>query len=278
MTENEGQKNRLETAQGCAIIDEIKREGHEMGDILPSLVESSKYVLVGENHSIVYDLLKQNITAMLGKLKDMGLTHLAVEVSSDAQVLIDDVDPTENDALSRLRRSFKEKGLFGFHDSNFEMIIRALELGIKVVAIDKPRWGVSDENTMNAMYQNMRDRHMQEILNKTIPEDSHVLIYIGSRHVHKRCVESDRTSSDIDSYSKVRRLGTLLSEKEGDESVLSIDTAYPGHDMSGLIIPDGRSYSSPRVDQPKQVWVVPNSGIFEGDSRVVASDLRILLI
>lgn len=278
--ENTITANVISDAMSSAIVEEARREGLPLKDALPDIVGSARFTLLGEYHWREFEILKTIVSDIIPNLKEAGLTHLAIEVSSDTQPILDSFDPSMPNAAIELEKLIREAGIKWLNEFDLQMIISAMQENIKVLAIDKPEPGYFDERLNNtAPYQNSRDLHMQQVLDTHTDPDSHVLIYIGSSHVHKSSVESDKESISSHRSVKITRLGALLSRSINDPgAVVSIRALLGGHKISGYYY-DNDSYIAPggSGDVYTDAIIVPEKGIFKGGAST-DSDFATLLI
>lgn len=242
------------------------------------IIKDKKFVLVGEYHlpSPSCELLRTAIVELLPNLREAGFTHIALEISSEFQERIDNLDVSKK-SINEIEKELGDIVSYGVG----KILIVAKQLGFKILCIDYPpasklaREGKlsSLSSERRAVLENYRDFYMMKRIEQEIQEreekgeECKFLIYIGEAHIHKRSVES---------YGKFKvvRLGARLSKKYKDE-VISFRFQLPESSFDKLF------YSS----QPKiidivketsfkqgEIYFVEDSGVFKGDPRVSATD------
>ena len=140
----------------------------------------TKIMFLGEFHSVVH-AAEPEVIKILEKAKELGITHYATEFQfSTYQSAIDDY-------LNGIISFDALKGSKNIGDRDINIIKKAKELGIKVIALDLDSrmrdnkegfWGTTDQ----------RNRHWFDLIDKKISEakkkgiEAKVLIYCGSAH------------------------------------------------------------------------------------------------
>ena len=159
----------------------------------------------------------------------------------------------------------------GWDEGNFDILIMAKLLGLKVVLIDYDD-GRVDSMKDNAKYQNERGSQMFSTLKSQIDQKSKVLVFIGNAHVHKKMVEGYADG-------KIKRLGMHLAEEYGDNRVSSV--RFVGNKSSFDRLPSfmSKAPSPEKISEGKnEVVILPDVGPIKGDERVSATDYIITTI
>jgi len=241
-----------------------------VSEALVGLIKEKQFVLVGEHH-LDYECepIRQEIAVALVKLQQEGLTHIALEASASKQQDVDSLDFGD----PKIKQILKEHrvGGAGWGEGNFDILIMAKRLGIKVILIDHND-GRANSARDNAQWQNERDTNMMASIQSQIDDKSKVLVFIGSAHVHKRSVEKFQDG-------RVTRLGTRLSEQYGSDTVSSIRHINQGDNFDGLLSFMSKTPTTEKISKgKKEVVILPDSGPIKGDERVTATDYLITII
>ena len=238
----------------------IESKKKNVSDALIKIIKEKKFILIGERHLSDCEPIRNEVAASLAGLKKEGLTHIALESESKNQLFIDSLDYSNSKILEALKEG---KISNGWEDGNYNVLIEAKRLGLQVVLIDYDD-GREDKDRDNAKWQNARDNHMGETINSQIDNNSKMLVFIGSGHVHKKEVEGYADG-------KTKRLGMLL-EEENPDAVASIRFVGRGSQFDGL--PFMSKTPSPDKLFPKggNVVILPDEGPIKGDPRVSAAD------
>jgi len=247
----------------------VEQNKKQVADALSRLFEKNKFVLVGESHLSESEPVRHEIVKALARLQKEGLTHIALEALLSNQTIVDSLDFTD----PQIRQTLKQKKVagIGWGEGNFDILIAAKLLELKVVLIDYDD-GRPDSMRDNAQWQNQRDERMTEALLSQITEDSKVLVFIGSSHVHKKIVEGYADG-------KVKRLGARLAEKFGEESIASI--RYVGREQGFDNLPNfmSKTASPDKISQGKnEIVIIPDQGPVKGDDRVSTADYIITIV
>jgi hypothetical protein len=267
-TRAEAKKTELTEAERTC-QEFVEQNKKQVSEALSRLFENNKFVLVGESHLSESEPLRHEIVKALGELQKEGLTHIALEVNSSSQAIVDNLDFTD----PQIRQILKERKVagIGWGEGNMDILIASKLLGLNVVLIDHDD-GRPDSMRDNAQWQNQRDERMVETLRSQIAEDSKVLVFIGSSHVHKQMVEGY-------SDGKIKRLGMRLVEEYSQERVASV--RYVGRSKSFDNLPGfmSKTPSPDKISRGKnEVVIIPDQGPVKGDDRVSAADYIITVV
>lgn len=248
----------------------VKANKQTVSDALVTLIKNKRFVLVGEHHlDSECEPIRREIAVALVKLQQEGLTHIALEASALKQEDVDSLDFGD----TKIKQILKEHriGGAGWGEGNFDILIIAKRLGLKVVLVDHND-GRPDSAKDNAQWQNERDTKMMASIQSQIDDKSKVLVFIGSAHVHKRSIENFQDG-------RVTRLGARLSEQYGNDTVSSIRHINQGENFDGLLSFMSKTPTTEKISKgKKEVVVLPDSGPIKGDERVTATDYIITII
>lgn len=251
------------------VLDFIETHKKPVAEALTQLIKGNRFVLVGEAHLNESEPVRREITIALARLQQEGLTHVALEANSANQGIIDELDFSD----PKIKEVLKEKRVagVGWGDGNFDVLIMAKLLGLRVVLIDYDD-GRPDSERDNAQWQNLRDGRMVETITSQVDDNAKVLIFTGSDHVHKREVQGYNDG-------KVKRLGARLVEQYGDDTVKSVRNVGNRGRFDNLLgfmskTPSPEDISSGK----KEVVIIPDQGPVKGDERVSAADYIITVI
>lgn len=250
------------------IIEFIRKNKKNPTDIFRQLIKDKKIILVGEYHLKESEPIKDSVASSLLELQEQGLTHIGLEMDSRFQSQIDKLDYFSPNIKDQL----KQFTPIGYTDGNLNVLVMAKQLGLNVVLVnyddDRPE---SQKN--NANYQNKRDEHMTNLLMGSLDKKSKCLVLIGSRHVHKSIVENVADGP-------IKRLGTRLSEKFGNDQVVSIRALNHSSHFDGLLSFTSKTPSVEDISPKEEgeVVVLPDSGPIKGNPRVTKSDFIITTI
>lgn len=242
-------------------------------DAVGSFVKNNKFVLFGEYHIQSFEPVRHELEKSLEQLQKDGLTHVVLEISSDRQEKIDSFDYSDPKVLELLKNS----GLIPltWTDACVRILIKAKQLGLKVILADHPNEGNNRSDLNSGNYQNQRDQHMFNIVNANTDKDSKTLIFIGSDHVHKKSVEKIGNIS-------IKRIGSHLEDVYGgDGGVVSIRSVNENGNFDDLLSFMSKTVTPNDLSVPgknKQVVILPDDGPIKGDPRVTASDYIVTLI
>lgn len=285
------------------ILDFIESHKQPVAEALTQLIKDNRFVLVGESHLDESEPVRREIAIALAKLQQKGLTHVALEADSANQGIIDDLDFSD----PRIKEILKEKRVagVGWGDGNFDVLITAKRLGLKVILIDYDD-GRPDSKRDNPQWQNLRDSRMIETINDRTGEESRVLIFIGNDHIHKKPIWDAHGYSYERAGAKkgerVERLGSRLAREYGADQVVAIRYIHNSGRFDGLFSDNYYFYRQqphdPLFDRPEEmkavlpkgvspenvsggkqeVVVIPDQGPVKGDERVSAADYIITVI
>ena len=209
-----------------------------ISNALSNMLKGHSFVLVGEQHDPEQDPQRYAVAKSLPRLRSEGLTHVAVELGSDMQGVIDGFDYSS----PGIRDDLKALNIVGWSDGNLEVVIAAKKAGLKVLCIDQPpKPGEDIATTENAGWHNKRDRWMQKVIDRELAPkwmglkkilgrdaspDGKILILVGSCHLPRRSAEED---VDYFHYRKhVTRIGARLIKKYGRSEVDDTKLEYYG--------------------------------------------------
>lgn len=255
------------TEKACQEFVEQNKE--QVADALSKLVKDHRFVLVGESHLSESEPIRHEVVTALGRLQKEGLTHIALEAKSTNQTVVDNLDYSDPQ-IRQILKTKKVAGV-GWGEGNFDILIVAKLLGLKVVLIDHDD-GRPDSTRDSALWQNRRDGQMIDALKRQIDDKSRVLVFIGSDHVHKKMVKGYADG-------KVKRLGMRLTEEFGDESVASV--RYVGRSSNFDNLPSfmSKAPTPEKISHGKnEVVIIPDKGPAKGDDRVSAADYIITVV
>ncbi len=190
---------------------------------LSDKLKDHSFIMVGEKHGPEQDPQKCAVAKSLARLKSEGLTHVAVELHSDIQELVDGLDYASPDIKDELR-GLNASHLEGWSEGNLEILIAAKKACLNVLCIDLAH--KSDDDTENARWENKRDKWMQKIIDKevapkwmrlkkmlgrNVSPTGKMLVFIGSTHLPRKPTDED---VDYFHYGKhVTRIGPRLINK-----------------------------------------------------------------
>ena len=255
--------------QERGVSDYIEANKESVADALSRLVKDSRFVLVGEAHLEECESLRREVISALAKLQKEGLTHIALEAPSVNQEIIDSADYSDPNIKKILQQ--RHVAGSGWLEGNYDILIAAKKLGLKVALIDYDD-GRPDSERDNANWQNLRDGRMIKTINGQIDEESKMLIFIGSAHVHKK---------EVTSYDdgKVKCLGMRLVEQYGEQSVKSVRYVNRRANFDNLPAFMSKTPTPESISKGKEeVLVIPDDGPVKGDVRVSAADYIVAII
>lgn len=243
----------------------IRENRKSVCDGLKEIVSKHKFTLIGEVHVNERDPVRKEIASTLKELKEKGLTHVGLEISSDEEERLDALDYTKSDEY--LKKEIRAPYMC-------DVLIAAKRNGLKVVYMDKPMpAGISDRDygrlSDNGTYQNSRDKHMFDLLTNSMGKKDKALVYIGSKHVHENYTEKNKDGI------KINRIGTLLSKKYGGDEVGSIRSVLFESSFDGLIVSKKKSLRDVMPGH-KGFMILPDKGPIKGDPRVTGTDYMIV--
>ncbi len=260
-------KELNETEKECQEF--IEAHKRTVSDALTDLVKEKQFILVGEHHTGECEPIRNELCLALIKLQKAGLTHIALEADAAKQEMVDSFNFSDSEIKQVLKKN--QIGGVGWGDGNYDILVMAKQLGIKVILInhDDRR---PDNLRGTAAWQNERELNMVATIEASIDQNSKVLIFIGSGHVHKKSVTSYADS-------KVVNLGERLSEQYGNNAVSSIRHLGQSDNFDGLSPTKSTTPTVERVSNGKrEVVILPDSGPIKGDARVTAADYIITVI
>ncbi len=268
----EMEKLRIKTE--CREFIESNKE--KISDALLHLVKDYKFVLVGEGHFPEVEPIRQEIAKCLVELQKTGLTNIVLELDIRDQDIIDNLDYSDPNIKDVLKSKIKAPGWF---DGNFDILIEAKRTGLKVQLIDctykeLPGYPKTGHRGNTTLVNNSRDEKMFSNIKLKTHEDSKTLVFIGSRHVHKKIIEKN-----IKKNKEVKRLGTHLAEEYGDKEVASV--RFVGRSMKFDNLVSARSKTpSPEdlYDKQNEPVILPDKGPIRGDETASAADYIITII
>lgn len=270
--------------------DFIESHKEKISDGLARLIKDHKFVLVGERHSPEVDSIRQEIAQSLSELREQGLTNIALELNVDYQEMIDNFDYASPDIKDVLRSKIPWPG---WQDGNFDVLIEAKRAGLKVQLIDCDYKKIPGYHENLALWNNERDEKMFSNLESGISEDAKILVYIGSNHVHKKVIEKRTTGKSEDAKDKhekqeVKRLGTYLAEKYGDQDVASVrfvDFVISDQQAGGPLTFDALPGPKHKIPSPYELYaelnesvILPDAGPIKGDENHSAADYIITMV
>lgn len=164
------------------LIEDMKEDIREHGitDIGPALTDlmsENRVVGLGESHD-AGEAMMVNMPEYLKSLKEGGATHLAVEMGSSLQPMLDEFNRTGNLDVSKLP-------FLSQNEDYINMLKAARELGLEVVAVD------SDYREPGDYANNYhRERHMADTIDGILNEPGQdpdkpnkVVFVVGARHL-----------------------------------------------------------------------------------------------
>jgi len=247
----------------------IEASKRSVPEALSGMIKDSRFVLVGEMHTGECEPVRHDVVNSLARLQREGLTHVALELKSDHQRIIDSLDYSDPDIKKVLDGKNIRPILWS--DGNWDILIEAKRLGLKVVLLDYDD-GRPESEHENSRWQNLRDSKMEEVLSGQIDEESKTLILIGNDHVQKK---------ELGTYEdgKTKRLGMRLSEKYGGDTVKSIrhvseEGAFDGLWSFMTDSPTPKSISKGN----KEAIIIPDDGPVKGDPRVTGADYIVAIV
>lgn len=182
-------------------LDNIRKEvgavGENPADALANALRKSRVVMVGEYH--VQDSIHRELGAeLMPELKKAGMTHLAIEHSSDfTGKIFDAAGKLDTESLPELLR----------HREFFKLLEAAQREGIEVVPVDG-----SYNASRDLFYRNMQmDKNIATILEN--PKNK-VLFWVGNKHLQM----TDATGAGA-------QVAQLLRERN-----IPVTTFYGQHD------------------------------------------------
>jgi len=216
---SEVNKTPLETR----IVNYVKQRAIPAKQFLIEKVKENKITLLADIHGnvkkdkVIPIMREENllINSIKG-LKDVGLTHLAVELPEDeAKLCIEKYVKTgiKNEAFKAYERNWFW-GEEDFH-RNVDVIRLAIEKGIDVVYIERPRSYIRKGDR----FEDSRDKYMAKKVGEIMHENKNakMLIFIGGVHTLEGKLKM-YAMADLQSYHS---LGGLLDKEFGSYSIIS---------------------------------------------------------
>lgn len=249
---------------------------------LQKALSKAKFVLLGERHLGEYGSVSQAIVDSLAFLKkEAGLTHIALEIGRDKQAAMDRLSADD----PKLREKIKSLGGPNWREGQTEVVVKALQLGLKIICIDvhtasRPK---DDNIAAGATFQNYRDEEMAKLLKSQIKGSDKVLVLIGNAHVHKKVVErglsrnykGDELIPDTDQPRDIKRLGARLVDDHGKEKVISIRSCMRISKIDARIFLSDAPAAGDIVEGSDPV-ILPDTGPVKGSEKFTASDFIII--
>lgn len=183
----------LEPADGVrpevltSIAARINGVGQDPRAAIMEAVRSSRVIALGETH-VSPNGLRQDGLALIGQMRRAGVTHLAVEVSRDQQGLLDDFlhgRITRDEFKTRFYRTADHRG---HGDDWLDIMQAAHRAGMRVVAVDDPRFGREvDYRDFSRAEVEWRDTTMATMIGNIIRENpnARVLFWVGANHLQR---------------------------------------------------------------------------------------------
>ncbi len=237
---------------------------------LIDILRSSKIILIGDAHTPAGERLRTDIASTLPQLSaEGGITSVAVELDSIHQQRVDDLEADNPD----LESAISDIAPAGWYPGNIAFLVAAKRLGLKIICIDLTNRQKNSLSKNNTMWQNMRNSHMFQSLEKTITEDDKILVLVGADHIHRQIVERGV------GLESIRPLGMRLTEKYGDSLIRSVRPAYReggGHFDNLLPFMSKTPTIAEVINKDDPITIVPDQGPVKGDSRVSATDYVVI--
>ena len=194
-------QQEIENLKGVATpqqIEALKEQINQMTEdpekAILDAVKNNRIVGLGELHRTPNGL-RTLVETMAKKLKEAGITHLAVEVNQKHQALLDRVCKGDKQAMQEWQQKFAEGELHARVDlpNWVAMVQAATEAGIKVVAVDEP----SDEPNTSPRY--LRDRTIADRIEKIVESDKNakVLVVFGAHHLATNSADKYNSAAEL---------------------------------------------------------------------------------
>lgn len=240
--------------QTAEVVRYIEAHRMPVGEGLCAMVQRSRFVLVGEAHLPDVEPIRADVAAALPSMQRAGLTHVALEADASQQQLVDSLDYSDPNVMDTLKGLL---GVAGWFEGNFQILVQAKRLGLRVVLIDGQD-GRPKSKQNSALYQNDRDAQMTATLLGAMGEHDRALVFIGNRHVHKR-----ETESYMD--GRVKRIGARLAEIFGNEQVCSVRYVGATGHFDDLLDFMSQSPTPADVATRHEPTILPDDGAVKGD-------------
>lgn len=181
-----------ETAE--KVLGEINLYGEPPETVIKDLMAKNRVLAVGESHQTPNpqrDLIAQNMSA----LKEAGATHLAVEIPTSTQTILDQFQSTGKLDLESLPNMLRDQAYL-------QMLQAARDNGIKIVAVDrsdtpaatgKPTPSDAPTETLQT-----RDQTMASNIGKILDQNpsNKVVFFVGARHLNRSNIPDTRLAAD----------------------------------------------------------------------------------
>lgn len=170
-----------------AISKKLNAVGKDPQTAILDAVKSNRVVALGETHVSPNGLQEDGI-ALIPKMKEAGLTHLAVEIRKSQQGMLDEFLQGKISSDEFKTRFFETHDHKGHGDDWLKLMKTAHNAGIKVVAVDDYKnldkieyLGISKETATQ------RDKSMSGMIGDILDKDpkAKVLFWVGADHLEK---------------------------------------------------------------------------------------------
>jgi hypothetical protein len=181
-----------ETAE--KVLREINVHGEQPEIVLKDLMAKNRVLAVGESHQTPNpqrDLVAQNMSA----LKEAGATHLAVEMPTNIQPILDDFFYSGQLDLDKLPNLIQTQDYLN-------LLQAARDNGIKIVAVDRSDQPADSgqPKPSNAQTEPLltRDQTMAGNIGKILDQDpaNKVVFFVGARHLNRSNIPGSRLAAD----------------------------------------------------------------------------------
>ncbi len=152
--------------------EEINSLAQDPETAIIEAVKKHRIVGIGEAHIRPINAIRDQLTVTMQKLKDNGVTHLALEIQKEDQAWLD--QPGQVDGAKILNK------YSGANEDFIEILNAAKNAGIKLVAVDTS----SAETDLIKRTQERNDFMTNEIAGIVESDKTaHVLFYVGAHHL-----------------------------------------------------------------------------------------------
>ncbi len=174
---------------------EINDYGQSPEKAIIDLMANNRVLAVGESHqtpNAQRDLVAEQMSA----LKKAGATHLAVEIPTSTQAILDQCSRTGQLDVESLPNMLQD-------GAYLKLLRAARDNGIKIVAVDRSDAPDSSSGTAqsDAKAEPMltRDQTMADNIEKILDQDpgNKVIFFVGARHLNRSHVPESRLALDL---------------------------------------------------------------------------------
>ena len=188
-----------------ALLREVNQHGSDPVQMAVQAMRNSRVLGLGELHDGQSSQREFGGTVM-AQLRQAGATHLAVEIPSNQQAMIDRFMQT-----GEINRS--DLPFFLAHDNFVSMLRAARTAGLRIACVD-----VRDGSD--------RDRHMANSIDTILRQnaDNKVVFWVGGYHIRRVNQQDERTAAD---HLRANHTITTMSLRTPSDRMDSIATLTP---------------------------------------------------